>query len=187
MFDKILVCLDGSKLAEQVLSLVAENFAPLKSQVVLLTVANSEITLAPPQSMHIPPLGGRIDPRKVPLSDVAGEFGKEAEAGGQLAAIEQEQAKIKDYLEALAVPLRHRGLKVSTLILSGEPAKTILHWAEKHRVALIALTSHGQSGLEAGGYERNAPKVLKAGLGRVAQQVLKDSQIPALVIKPSVA
>jgi nucleotide-binding universal stress UspA family protein len=184
MFERVLICLDGSALAEQILPLAAENFAPIKSELILVSVLRSDITLAPPQSVHIPPFGGKIDPRAVPVSDMAGEFTKESEVGSQLAAVERENAETGAYLEKLAERLRPRGLKVTTLVLQGEPAETIIRWAEKHAISLIALTSHGQSGLEQSGYEHDAPMVLKGGFGRVAQQVLKDSRLPVLVIKP---
>jgi nucleotide-binding universal stress UspA family protein len=108
----------------------------------------------------------------------------ESEAGPQLAAIEKEQDHIQRHLESLAHPLRGKGLKVTTLILQGEPGQTIIRWAEKHGVTLIALSSHGHDGLERGGFGRDAPNVLKSGLGRVAQEVLKGSTLPVLIIKP---
>jgi nucleotide-binding universal stress UspA family protein len=183
MFEKILICLDGSKLAEQIVPQIAESCLP-KSEAILLQVVNSYITVAPPQSVHIPPLGGKINPKSIPVSDIAGEFTMESEVGPQLAAIEKEQEVVQKHLESLAAPLRARGLKVTTLILQGEAGDTIVHWAAKHAVTLIALTSHGQDGLERGGFGRDAPLVLKSGLGRVAQEVLKGSALPVLIIKP---
>jgi nucleotide-binding universal stress UspA family protein len=187
MFDKILICLDGSRLAESILPVAAENFLPLKSELVLLKITNSYITLAPPQSVHIPPLGGKIDPKSIPVSDVAGEFTTESEVEPQLAAIEKEQDENKRYLERLAGPLRKKGLKLTTLVLQGDAADTIIHWAEKHGATLIALTSHGQSGLEKAGFDRDAPEAVKPGLGRVAQQVVKLSQVPVLIVRPKVS
>ncbi len=187
MFEKVLVCLDGSALSEQMLPLAADNFAALKSELILLKVVKSDLTLAPPQSVHIPPLGGKIDPGAVPVSDMVGEFTRESEIGSQLAAVERENAETKGYLEKLAGRIRKKGLKVTTLILPGEPADSIVRWAEKHTISLIMLTSHGENGLEPSGYEREAPMVLKRGLGRVAQQVLKDSRLPVLVLKPKPA
>ena len=187
MFERVLVCLDGSALAEQMLPVAAENFAGHKSELILLKVVNSDLTLASPQSVHIPPLGGKIDPRAVPVSDMAGEFTQESEVGAQLAAVERENSETKSYLENLAERIRKKDLKVTTLILPGQPEQSIVRWAEKHAISLIMLTSHGENGLEPSGFEREAPMALKKGLGRVAQQVLKDSRLPVLVIKPKPA
>jgi nucleotide-binding universal stress UspA family protein len=184
MFKKILICLDGSKLSEHILPLVAESCLPLKSEVILLQVVTSYITLASPQSIHIPPMGGKIDPKSIPVSEIAGEFTMESEVGPQLAAIEKEQDGIQRHLESLAHPLRAKGLKVTTQILQGEPGETIVRWAEKHGVTLIALSSHGHDGLERAGFGRDAPERLKSGLGRIAQEVLKGSALPVLIIKP---
>jgi nucleotide-binding universal stress UspA family protein len=184
MLEKILICLDGSRLAEQILPLAIESCQHSKSKAVLLQVVTSEITLSAPQSIHIPPMGGKIDSKTIPVSEIAGEYTMETGVGSQLAEIEKEQDENKRYLERLAFPLRKQGMKVTTVLLQGEPGETIIKWAEKHGITLIALTSHGHGGLELSGYERDSPKVLKSGLGRVAQQVLKSSALPLLIIKP---
>jgi nucleotide-binding universal stress UspA family protein len=173
MFEKILICLDGSRLAEQALPVATESCPPLKSEVVLFQVVTSNITISSPQSIYIPPLGGKIDSGSIPVSDMAGEFAVESGVGSQLAEIERQQDVNQRYLEKLAHQLRIKGIKVTTVISHGEQiGETIMHWAEKHGVTLIALTSHGQGGLE------------KTGFGRVAGEVLKGSEIPILIVKP---
>src|SRR5436190_3424282 len=47
------------------------------------------------------------------------------------------------YLEDVAMPLRGRGLKVSTHLAMGDPPNEILKTAEKERCDLIAMTTHG--------------------------------------------
>ena len=61
MFEKILICLDGSRLAEQALPVATESCPAVKSEVVLLQVVTSDITISSPQSIYIPPLGGKMD------------------------------------------------------------------------------------------------------------------------------
>lgn len=172
MFEKILVGLDGSPLAEQILPYVTETCLRLKSEVVLLQVVTAGITISPPQSIHVPPFRGKIKPDSVPVSDIAGEFNVESQVEPQLEEIEREQSDTKVYLEKLARPLRREGLKVKTAIVEGEPASSIAEYADKNKISLIALTSHGEGGAK------------RAGLGNVAQSLLKSSNLPILIIKP---
>jgi nucleotide-binding universal stress UspA family protein len=62
------------------------------------------------------------------------------------------------------------GLETMTLNLSGDPLSTILGFARPSAVDLIALTTHGRSGLT----ERL--------IGSLAHQVLQDSVLPTLLV-----
>jgi nucleotide-binding universal stress UspA family protein len=62
-----------------------------------------------------------------------------------------------------------RGLRVLTLSATGSPAEEILRAAERERVDLIALTTHGRSGLS------------RLAFGSVAEQVVRQSPVPLLV------
>jgi manganese transport protein len=58
----------------------------------------------------------------------------------------QESDEMKEdrrYLEEVAVPLREKGLKVSTHLAMGEPPREILKAAETEHCDLIAMTTHG--------------------------------------------
>ena len=48
MFEKILVCLDGSELAEQILPYAVEEARRFQSQVVLLQVVHEHVIITPP-------------------------------------------------------------------------------------------------------------------------------------------
>src|SRR5512137_2581769 len=101
MFQKILVCLDGSKLAEQILPYAAEQATRFGSNLALLQV----VSLA-----SIPaPTGIESVPVAVPDNLL-----KDAEDAA------------KDYLNGLALPLRDKGLNVQCVSLIGHPAESIV-------------------------------------------------------------
>jgi nucleotide-binding universal stress UspA family protein len=147
MFQKILVCLDGSKLAEQILPYAAEQAARFGGSLVLLQV----VSLA-----SIPtPTGIESVPVAVPNDQLA-----DAEAAA------------KDYLNGLANPLREKGMKVQCATTVGHPADSIVSYAEENRFDLVAIATHGRSGLK------------RLVFGSVADYVIRKSGLPILLIKP---
>jgi nucleotide-binding universal stress UspA family protein len=147
MFQKILVCLDGSKLAEQILPYAAEQAALFGGSLVLLQV----VSLA-----SIPtPTGIESVPVAVPNDQLA-----DAEAAA------------KDYLNGLANPLREKGMKVQCATTVGHPADSIVSYAEENRFDLVAIATHGRSGLK------------RLVFGSVADYVIRKSGLPILLIKP---
>jgi nucleotide-binding universal stress UspA family protein len=147
MFQKILVCLDGSKLAEQILPYAAEQAVRFGSNLVLLQVVSLASVPAP--------TGIESVPVAVPDNLLA-----EAEAAA------------KDYLDVLALPLREKGLKVQCVTVIGHPAESIVSYAEENRFDLVALATHGRSGLK------------RLVFGSVADYVIRKSGRPILLIKP---
>jgi nucleotide-binding universal stress UspA family protein len=147
MFQKILVCLDGSKLAEQILPYAAEQAVRFGSNLVLLQVVSLASVPAP--------TGIESVPVAVPDNLLA-----EAEAAA------------KDYLDVLALPLREKGLKVHCVTVIGHPAESIVSYAEENRFDLVALATHGRSGLK------------RLVFGSVADYVIRKSGRPILLIKP---
>ena len=147
MFQKILVCLDGSKLAEQILPYAAEQAARFSASLVLFQV----VSLA-----SIPtPTGIESVPVAVPNDQLA----------------EAEDAA-RDYLNGLALPLRDKGMKVQCVTTVGHPAESIVSYAEENRFDLVAIATHGRSGLR------------RLVFGSVADYVIRKSGLPILLIKP---
>ncbi len=77
----------------------------------------------------------------------------------------------RTYLEGIATSLRERGFSVEPVIHSGRPASVIVAAAEEYRADLIALTTHGRSGLRA---------VL---MGSTTEQVLRAATRPVLLAR----
>lgn len=148
MFKKVVVCLDGSGLAEQILPYVTEGALRFNTNVVLLQVLDVPTTFAWIQGT-------------APEADIVT---KESRRG-------EEEAKA--YLESVATSLRARGLGVETVVLHGISADdVILDYADGNDVDVIAMTTHGRSGLA------------RAILGSVADAVVRKSGLPVLVINP---
>lgn len=149
MFKRILVCLDGSKLAEQVLPYATEEALRLGSELVLLQV----IVV---QTPHVV---------------AAGASSYAVKAAEQ--QIERDETEAKAYLGGLAQPLRQKGLDVECVTLRGlQVGGAIVDYADGHEVDLIAIATHGRSGLK------------RLVFGSVAGFVLRKSGLPILLIKP---
>ncbi len=80
--------------------------------------------------------------------------------------------KTNRYLTDKASILREDGVKVRTLVKEGDPVKTILSVAEDEKVDLIAMATHGWSGLD------------RLFYGSVTDRVLRSATHPMLVIRP---
>ena len=146
MFQNILVCLDGSSLGEQILPYITEVALCCGCRVVLL-----EVTLPP--SATVESLTGYY--RATPLEK-----------------IQRDKEQAQAYLTRVAQRLRKKGLKVSCVTVPGDPGETIVGYAKKNAVDLVALSTHGRGGLG------------RLAFGSVADFVLKKSGLPILIRKP---
>lgn len=87
---------------------------------------------------------------------------------------QRRQAEAELYLDAVARRLQAAGASVETMVLIAEhPAQAILDVAQRHATTLIALATHGRSGLR------------RAFLGSIADKVVRGTTIPVLVYRPS--
>ena len=68
--------------------------------------------------------------------------------------------------------LKAEGVKVSSALLQGKSAETILQYAEDNSVSVIALATHGFSG------------VAKWIYGSVASKIVMGSSRPILIVRP---
>jgi nucleotide-binding universal stress UspA family protein len=92
------------------------------------------------------------------------------------AAAEEYMVKSKksarDYLSRVQRGLADVGIKVSLVVLEGDPATEIIDYASKKKVNLIVMATHGRSGLGRWAY------------GSVAQKVLHGASSPILLVRP---
>jgi nucleotide-binding universal stress UspA family protein len=143
---RILVPLDGSPLAASVLE-QAKAFARMtQSELVLLMVVQPVPVLLPP---FIWPPEKLVEPP------------------------EQRELEGRRYLEGLKQELRAEGLAVQTRVHTARKvAREILHTARNEACGMIALATHGASGLD------------RIMLGSIADQVVRHADIPVLVLRP---
>jgi nucleotide-binding universal stress UspA family protein len=124
MYEHILVGLDGSKLAEQILPYVELLAARFNSSVTLL---RATISLQQAVALGGGMMDGIIDPT---LTE------------------EEDRRRAAEYLSQLADGMRRRGLTVKCALPEGPPARAILDHACRGGTDLMALTTHGRGGLE---------------------------------------
>ena len=79
--------------------------------------------------------------------------------------------EIKSYLRAVADRLGEQGVRTRTVADSGPAAEAILRAAHNQRATLIALSTHGRTG------------VARVVLGSVAEQVVRGSSLPVLAVR----
>jgi nucleotide-binding universal stress UspA family protein len=153
MFEKILVPLDGSELAEEVLHRVVELSKKLGSTVVLVQAIDS-------LSQRLVALNG-IEP--------AGAVAANVEAVEN--AIDAEKDAAEAYLTRMKAHFTSEGLPVETFLGEGQPVEVILDLAEKEGAGLIAMTTHGRGGLG------------RLVFGSVSDAVLRHSNVPVLLLR----
>jgi nucleotide-binding universal stress UspA family protein len=126
MYNKIMVPLDGSDLAECVMPHVEAITTGCKiTKVVFVRV---------------------VDPIHLPASVPArGEFGFSEKQRRQME--EQRKQTADAYLKQIVENTRFEGAALSYEVLEGKVADTLAHWAEKNEMDLIVIASHGRSGV----------------------------------------
>jgi len=126
MFEKILVCLDGSNLAEQILPYAEEEALRFSSQVTLLEVVTVPTMVAAAEASGAP-------------SQTSGLIEE---------TIHKEAAEAKAYLDQVAEPLLRKGVKVDCVAVEGSPiGDAVVNYAQKSGIDLICIATHGHSGL----------------------------------------
>lgn len=151
MYTRILVPLDGSELSEQVLPVVRSLATSLQAKVDLLRILEP----APAGATRSAKAGER------PTAKLRDELQAE---------LEQVAASLR--LERLEGSLRKDPrLVVSCRVLEGEPAESILSEAARQPATLVAMCTHGRSGIS------------RWLLGSVASKVLASATQPLLLVR----
>jgi nucleotide-binding universal stress UspA family protein len=76
---------------------------------------------------------------------------------------ESVKKSLLSYLNHIAEPIKNDGLKVSTTVLFGNAADKIVEYAEKNGIDLVAISTHGRSGLGRWVFGNVADKILHTG------------------------
>ena len=140
---KILAPLDGSDIGESALPYTETLAIKSRASVDLLQI------ISPPGTVEASLLGGP-DWRK---------FIKAMHDGGE------------NYLKSIAKRLSDNGIKTTYEVATGDPADKIVEYAEDKQASLIAMSTHGRTGLA------------RWVLGSVADKVLHSARIPVLLVR----
>jgi nucleotide-binding universal stress UspA family protein len=116
MYNRIVVALDGSRLAEQALAHAVAQAKRFETELVLLKVLEPlpDVTFTAPSARR-----------------------RAEEASAQLA---------QDYLEGVAEDIREQGVEVRAVQLEGKPYVEIVRYAEEGGADMIVISTRGQSG-----------------------------------------
>jgi nucleotide-binding universal stress UspA family protein len=141
MFKKIMVCLDGSKLAEQVIPYIASIAKMNDAEIILFKAISEPPTMSPniPGSSGIP----------VQPTNIKSKLNKNLKES-------------RDYLETLIRLLEEEGnLRIQTVTDFGSAGESIVNYANDNHVDLITIATHGHSGLERALFGSTADYVLR--------------------------
>jgi nucleotide-binding universal stress UspA family protein len=164
MYKRILVTLDRSEASEAILREVEHMISDGPPEVTLLTVAEApEAVAEAPHPLVVggAPVAGGVT--NVPPPRVVEDRGQ---------ALDRVRNELKEYLAEKAVILKHLGCQVETEVRFGDPAEEILAAAKNHEVELIAMATHGRTGLA------------QVIFGSVAARVLGSGVRPVLLVRP---
>jgi nucleotide-binding universal stress UspA family protein len=144
MYKKILVPMDGSERAERILPYVEDMAATRDSTIILIQVVEPAATMVTPYDM-------------VPYYDAE--------------LMERWVEEAKAYLKHLQAKFVEKGIKAEAFVEQGPVVRTILEVAEREDADLIALASHGRTGLA------------RVFYGSVAAGLLQQADRPLLLIR----
>ncbi len=146
MFKRAVVPLDGSVVAETIIPFILAIAGPLDLDVRLVRV----IAPIPQRTLQ--------DPRPEVVEN-----------------LETLRTDAEEYLAAVAAEFRSRGARFKTEVRLGDPAREIVAAAQAADADMIAMTTHGRSGLR---------RVL---FGSVAEAVLREAKIPVFLLRQTEA
>jgi nucleotide-binding universal stress UspA family protein len=128
VYQRILVPLDGSALAEQVLPYVQTLAERFDSTLLLLRATLSPASVIASTAVATEPMAAAaIDPTPI---------------------VEAAEGVAVDYLFALGDRLKASGLRIELLTAEGPAGDVIVEQARTQRVDLVAMATHGRAGLD---------------------------------------
>jgi len=157
---QILVPLDGSKLAESVLPHVeklAKQCGAGQVEVVLLRVCEPTLVESGYPPVKVPGI------RSIMSADWEEPRRKE---------MLREMSATRAYLYKAGERLKGKGLNVRTDILTGDPALKIIDYLGKNIFSVIAMATHGRSGIG------------RLAYGSVAEQIMLKASTPFFLVRP---
>jgi nucleotide-binding universal stress UspA family protein len=150
MFERVLVPLDGSKVGEAALPVIRQMAA------------------------NRPP-GSKIQVTLVGVITLLRHWVVVGEASAPVSYTEEElnliKTRVNEYLTQTGEKLKSDNVTVSVVVASGNAAEEILKAADSTKADLIAMSTHGRSGLR------------RLAFGSITDKVLRGSHIPVLMVR----
>jgi nucleotide-binding universal stress UspA family protein len=88
-------------------------------------------------------------------------------------AEEAQKEGAQSYLKKVVAKAKKDGLMVKGVVVEGNPADSIIEYAQKNGVDLIVMSTHGRSG------------VSRFAMGSVTDKVIRTAAAPVLVVTPA--
>jgi len=177
MYKKVVVPLDGSKMAELALPHVEEIAKACNVPNIMLVSATEAISgtigsgqvyepyvAEKPLSVSLPVIG--VDQMQVVYNTHA--YGAQGipRTFGKMARTASE------YLCRIAQDLENKGLAVTATVLLGDPAEQIMLYVNDQKADLIIIAGTGKSGMG------------RWNISNIAHKIIKDACVPVLLVKP---
>jgi nucleotide-binding universal stress UspA family protein len=151
MYKKIMVPLDGSPLAECVLPHV---------EFIAKGCGSAKVILA-----------RVVEPFQFPVGDEGYAFSPEEVGKIEKDWDKRKKAQAEEYLKGIKKKFKGKKVQIQTAVLDGRPAHALAVHAEKQKVDLIAMATHGESGIS------------RWVWGSVADRILRSSCVPVLMVR----
>lgn len=173
-YKKIIVPLDGSKLAEVALPHVEEIAAGCHVSEIALVSVTENMRVQVPRSEISEAVGGQ---QYEPTGGVVGFTGRmyEGESVPMMkvpATVGRMAKAAKNYLVKVAGQMEKKGLTPTVNVLVGNVAEELVRFADEEKADLIVMASHGHSGIR------------RWAIGSVAEKVFRATDVPVLLVKP---
>ena len=158
MFKRILVPLDGSRFASRSLKYAVEIAQKFNAEIILIQVEKPATAIAASD-------GPQPDIQSPAAAKIAMQIALDED--------NRKLSKAKRYLSRKAREIKAKKIVCSYQANIGNPAESIILYSKRKKIDLIIMTSHGKSGL------------VRAVMGSVADEVVRKSGKPVLVIRPN--
>ena len=173
-YNKILVPLDGSNLAESVLPHVEKIALGCALPSVILVTVTEPVHIKTPRALRIEQLSGIHQGPVLYYGGVTGA-GKEIVPDSiiDLPVTIGKMAKTGySYLSKIAAKLQKKGIQVTVAVLIGDVAEEITRFAKDEEADLIVMASGGKKTLK------------RWDVGNAAEKVFHATDIPIFMVKP---
>jgi nucleotide-binding universal stress UspA family protein len=150
MFERVVVPLDGSKVGEAALPVIGRLAEKLAS-------------------------GAKVEVTLIGVITLLRHWVVVGEASAPVSYTEEElniiKNRVTEYLNNVGESLKSKGINVNVVVTSGNAAEEILKTANQVKADLIAMSTHGRSGLR------------RLAFGSITDKVLRGSRIPVLMVR----
>lgn len=165
--NTVLVPLDGSAFSAQIVAAIKQFISPQTNALILYRVGalKEGYVGLPPR-----PAGTNMD---IPVYDSARDIERMQHPIYESQSADSERSALMDELEPLVQDLRAAGYTVNVEAELGNAAEAIIERARGEDIALVAMTTHGRSGIS------------RLIFGSVAEQVVRHVSVPVLLLRPT--